>query len=182
MNVNWERIHKRGGKAYLAILIGTVLGCGLVPIAPGTLGSLFGLPLAYFSIPWELSFRLGFWVFLTFLGTWAAYVIDETLDSSDNQSIVIDEVVGIGIATWTSGQNWGTLFAAFILFRIFDILKPPPVRQIDRWSKKQAAEMPRLKRLKRWISGFGVMADDIVAGFQALLIIAVLQYYGWLPE
>jgi phosphatidylglycerophosphatase A len=90
------------------------------------------------------------------------------MGTGDNQNIVIDEVIGLGITAWTAGRDLKTLFAAFVLFRFFDVIKPPPVRQVDLWSKRQASP---------WAGGFGVIADDIVAGFQALAVILVLQYY-----
>jgi phosphatidylglycerophosphatase A len=118
------------------------------------------------------------WIFLTWAGTWAAKVIDEIMETSDHQNIVMDEVVGLGITSWTigslsDGQNWMAWLAAFVLFRFFDILKPPPVRQVDLWSKKKAAQRTGWAP---WFGGFGVMADDIVAGFQGLAVMIFLQW------
>jgi phosphatidylglycerophosphatase A len=150
-----------------AFIIATACGAGLAPGAPGTMGTLIAMPLAYAARNWYFFPRFGLWLGLTALGTWAAKVFDQTMDSHDNQNIVIDEVVGLGITSWTAGDDYRVWIAAFLLFRFFDVLKPPPVRQIDSWSKKQSSPI--------W-GGFGVMADDIVAGFQGLAVILVLQY------
>jgi phosphatidylglycerophosphatase A len=168
--IPWETV--RGPRAVAAVAVGTALGAGLFPFAPGTMGTLAALPLAWASAGWHWAPRLALWLAILAIGTWAARVIDETMRSSDNQCVVIDEVIGLGIAAWTAGTEPKTLIAAFLFFRFFDIVKPPPVRAVDRWSKKQSSP---------WAKGFGVMADDILAGFQALAVIAALQYSGILP-
>jgi phosphatidylglycerophosphatase A len=105
--------------------------------------------------------------------------MDEIMGTKDNQSIVMDEVVGLGVTAWTAGHHTSTLIAAFVLFRAFDILKPPPVRQLDRWSKKKASQKGNASAA--WWGGFGVMADDLLAGFEALTVIFILQQLGVLP-
>jgi len=174
--IRWENV--KGPRAIAAIVIGTALGAGLVPFAPGTAGTLMAMPLAYVSSDWQWGWRVLLWTFLTVIGTWAAKVFDETMRTSDNQNIVIDEVIGLGITAWTAGQNPSTLIASFVLFRFFDILKPWPVRLIDRWSKQKAAERTPTAS---WYGGFGVIADDIAAGFQGLICILLLQHFGILP-
>jgi phosphatidylglycerophosphatase A len=168
--IRWEKV--RDTKTRLALGIGTALGAGLLPLAPGTMGTLVGVPIAYFTNSWEWPWRVALWGGLTILGTWAAQVFDQTMGTKDNQNIVIDEVVGFGITAWTAGHDFKTLLAAFVLFRFFDVLKPPPVRQMDGWSKKQASPT--------W-EGFGVMADDMIAGFQGLGLILLLQWLDILP-
>ena len=172
----WEKV--RGPRVISALAIGTAFGAGLVPVAPGTAGTLVAVPLAYYSFDWPLPLRILLWTTLTVAGTWAAKVFDETMGTSDNQNIVMDEVVGLGITAWTAGHNLPSLAAAFLLFRFFDVLKPPPVRNIDTWSKKKASEGTPLSQ---WYGGFGVIADDIVAGFQGLLCMLVLQWTHILP-
>lgn len=168
--IDWKRV--RGFKPVLALTVATAAGAGLFPIAPGTMGSLAAMPLAYFTHDWDGLSRVLLWFGLVVVGTWSARVFDETMGTSDNQNIVIDEVVGLGISSWTAGAQPKTWIAAFLLFRFFDVLKPPPVRQVDEWSKKSNSPLLR---------GFGVIADDIVAGFQALAIILLLQVCGILP-
>lgn len=171
----WTKL--KSGKVFFSLWIATASGAGLFPVAPGTAGTVAALPVICLTVSWPEWVRVLFWILLTAIGTWAAKVVDETMETHDNQNIVIDEVIGFGVASWTvgpwvgmaeSGAAWG---AAFILFRFFDGLKPPPVRQIDRWSHKQASG-----RWGGWWGGFGVIADDIAAGFQALAIVMILQW------
>jgi phosphatidylglycerophosphatase A len=174
--LRWENV--QGPRAIGAVAIGTALGAGLVPFAPGTAGALAGLPVAYFTADWHWALRVLLWVSLTAAGTWAAKVFDETMQTSDNQNIVMDEVVGLGITAWTAGHHTSTLVAAFLLFRLFDIWKPYPVRLIDQWSKNKASEGTQAAA---WYGGFGVMADDVVAGLQGLICVLLLQYFHVLP-
>ena len=159
-------------KKKISIWIATAFGAGLVPFAPGTAGSLVGLPIVYFTASWNLMPRVALYVALTIIGSWAAKVFDDFQGSKDNQHIVIDEVIGQGIAGWSVGTSFIGLLVAFIFFRVFDIFKFPPVRQLDRWSKHQSGA---------W-AGFGVIADDILAGFQGLIVVLVLQHFHVLPN
>ncbi len=171
--LRWENV--KGLRATSAVIAATALGAGLFPAAPGTMGALVTLPLAYAmaGTPWFAKAAL--WLAILAIGTWAAKVFDETMTTEDNQNIVIDEVLGMGIAAWTAGTHVKTLIVAFILFRLFDIIKPAPIRQADRWSKVAA------KNGNGWAGGFGVMFDDLLAGLQSLIVIIVLQHFGVLP-
>jgi phosphatidylglycerophosphatase A len=164
----------RGARALCATVIATALGAGLIPLAPGTWGTIIAIPLAYLSVDWHWGFRVLLWGAIAVIGTWAAAVFDEVMGTGDNQSIVIDEVLGLGITAWTAGHDLKSWIAAFVLFRFFDVVKPPPIRQVDLWSKKKAKSGSK-SGLSRYWGGFGVMADDVLAGFEALAVIAVLQ-------
>jgi phosphatidylglycerophosphatase A len=165
--LDWSLV--KGPGRVSAVFIATAGGAGLLPKMPGTWGTMVGIPIAYFTRDWPILLRVMLWVGITAIGTWSAQVFDQTMQSTDNQNIVIDEVVGMGITGWTAGNNlWGWL-AAFILFRLFDVWKPYPIRLVDVWSKKSAA----------W-SGFGVMADDILAGIYGLLCMLLIQLSGYL--
>lgn len=166
--LRWDRV--KGFKNISALFVATAGGAGLLPKAPGTFGAIVGLPIAYFTQNWSLVDRLALWIGLTAIGTWSAQVFDQLMQSTDNQNIVIDEVVGMGITAWTAGTDWKSWLAAFILFRLFDIWKPYPIRLLDSWSKKSPG----------W-SGFGVMADDILAGFYGLACMILLQKFGIIP-
>ena len=100
-----------------AVFIATAGGAGLLPKAPGTWGTMVGIPIAYFTRDWPLEHRIGLWIAITAIGTWSAQVFDQTMQSTDNQNIVIDEVVGMGITGWTAGNNWQAWLAAFVLFQ-----------------------------------------------------------------
>jgi len=160
-------------KKFSAWFIATAGGAGFAPKAPGTAGTVVGIPLAYLTYDWAIGPKLIFWSALLAAGIWAAKQIDEMQGSSDNQKIVMDEVVGYGITAWTAGPHLWTIVCAFVLFRIFDVIKPPPIRQLDYWSKKKAAD--KSSQVAAWYGGFGVMADDVLAGFEALAIVLILQ-------
>jgi phosphatidylglycerophosphatase A len=147
----------------LARLIATCFGCGCAPIAPGTAGSVAAIALA-----WPLWRFAGFgpWHFLV-LGAagiapavWAADVVARETGLSDPSIVVVDEVVGQWIAlAGVASFNWKSWLAAFVLFRLFDVWKPPPARQFDR--------IP---------GGVGIVFDDVASGVYAAL---VLWAAGW---
>ncbi|MGE0616585.1 MAG: phosphatidylglycerophosphatase A [Bacteriovoracia bacterium] len=157
--VHWDRLKTPVDHA--AFAIATALGAGLFPKAPGTMGAIFGLPLAYWLSGVDVTLAVAVIAGLTAAGTWSAKHLDTIMGTGDNQIIVMDEVIGVCITALTIERNPVLLFVAFVLFRFFDIVKIPPVRAIDRWSKNKGA----------WAGGFGVMADDIVAGLQGLFVI-----------
>ena len=163
--INWKKVNNL--KIGFALFIATTGGAGLFPMAPGTMGAAVGVPFAYWTQAWSWIPRVLFWLSITVIGTWSAKVFDETMETEDNQNIVVDEFVGIGISAWTAGTELKTWLVAFILFRILDALKPPPIRQVDAWSKKASSSMLR---------AFGVIADDLVAGFATLAIVLFLQW------
>jgi phosphatidylglycerophosphatase A len=147
----------------LARLLGTFFFLGNVPKAPGTAGSLGALAVAwvlheYLNISGAYIGLLG--LLLMAPAIWASARMAKDTGSKDPQMVVIDEVVGQWItlagATTLNGKSW---IAAFALFRLFDIWKPPPVRQLER--------IP---------GGTGIVLDDAMAGIYAAL---VLYFAGW---
>ena len=136
-------------------------GAGLSPVAPGTAGSLAALPFGA-AILWAGGASGWLWLGLATLlllplGAWAAAAYDRQTGGHDNAAIVVDEVAGQWIALLpagpitVSGSVWWHFALAFGLFRLFDIAKPWPAGRIDRQTG----------------GGWGVMADDIVAGLYA---------------
>lgn len=135
-------------------------GTGLSPLAPGTVGTLLALPLAALlrMLTGDVGYLLGVGVAFA-VGTWAAQRTGRDLGVPDHGAIVCDEVAAFLLVLFFVGTDpWRQGFA-FLLFRFFDIVKPPPARFIDR----------------EWHHGFGVMADDMVAAFYALLVLALWQ-------
>ncbi|MGA2550025.1 MAG: phosphatidylglycerophosphatase A [Burkholderiaceae bacterium] len=135
-------------------------GSGLFPIAPGTCGTLFGWLLFDLGQP-ALSFW-GSWLTLLVslvVGTWACEKTGRDLGSPDHGAMVWDEIVAIWLVLLCAPPGWAWQCVGFILFRLFDIVKPPPIRFVDR----------------RWKGGMGVMADDLVAAFFTLLVMALLK-------
>lgn len=147
----------------LANLIATWFGCGYSPFAPGTVGSVAGLAIGIGLHAW-----LGFtgWPFLLlaaaafYPAVWAATITARAVNQKDPSIVVVDEVIGQWIAlAGAQPFNWKTCLAALALFRLFDIWKPPPVRQLE--------SLPE---------GLGINADDVMAGVYAGL---VLFLAGW---
>ena len=146
-----------------ARLLGTFFYLGYVPKGPGTAGSLGALAVA-----WALHAYLGIsGVCLAFFGVvliapaiWAAGRMAKDTGSNAPQVVVIDEVVGQWLTlAGASTLAWKTWLGAFLLFRAFDIWKPPPVRQLERSP-----------------GGAGIVLDDAMAGIYAAL---VLYFAGW---
>jgi phosphatidylglycerophosphatase A len=140
-------------------VLATWFGCGYVPKAPGTAASLCALAIAWLlRLPPLGCGLLG--LLLTGPAIWAADVTARETGVKDPQIVVADEVVGqwITLAGATT-LNWRSWLAAFALFRLFDIWKPVPVRQLER--------LP---------GGLGIVADDAMAGVYGAL---VLFAAGW---
>jgi phosphatidylglycerophosphatase A len=146
-----------------AIWLATWFGCGLMRPAPGTWGTLGALPVGI------LIYALTGWIGLTIatiaitiVGYWAAGKFEEQSGEHDNGAIVIDEVAGVWIALIPAALSIPYVITAFLLFRFFDILKPWPISWAD----------------KKLPGALGVMADDIIAGIFAALIIAGARFAG----
>ncbi len=140
--------------------IGTGLGSGFSPVAPGTAGSVVGVLLAFFLIPSTGTLFI-FLTLLTFaIGTLAAHYIAHTTGQEDPQVVVIDEVVGVWIALWWIPQNWLFYLLALAFFRVFDIWKPFPVKWAEQFN-----------------GGVGIMLDDVIAGFYALATLHILLLF-----
>jgi phosphatidylglycerophosphatase A len=147
-------------KTRVARLVATWFGCGYAPVGPGTVGSLAAALMAWALgvwggwPPWAIA-ALG--AAIAIPGTWAAAVTARAERTEDPGIVVIDEVAGQWIAFAGAGLiTWKSVLAALLLFRLFDIWKPPPVRQLEK--------LPE---------GFGVMADDAFAGVYAAVLLYV---------
>jgi phosphatidylglycerophosphatase A len=135
-------------------------GAGLSPIAPGTVGTLVALPLA--ALLRAYADDLGYLLAVTasfVIGIWAADRTGRDLGVADHGAIVWDEVAAFLLVLFFVGVDPLRQAFAFLLFRVFDVVKPPPAGFVDR----------------EWHHGFGVMADDVVAAFYALLVFALWQ-------
>ncbi len=144
--------------------VATVAGAGLSPVAPGTVGALVALPIAWALHGLPLAARLGACALLVALTTWSVRgYLRETgrLRHEDPQEIVVDETVGCLIALCVVPFQPLWVLLAFLAFRALDIFKPGPIRR--------AGELP---------GAVGVMADDVLAGAVAALALAGLRAYG----
>ena len=138
--------------------IATVWDVGFFKPAPGTLGSLVSLiiwaPCVFFEV--SLWLRLFLVLVIFMIGWWATYLALPAFKSQDPKEIIIDEVAGQGLALALCTASWAALLIGFVLFRLFDIIKPWPISFVDRKIK----------------SALGVMLDDMLAGLFACVILA----------
>jgi phosphatidylglycerophosphatase A len=151
--------------AHPAHIVALGLGTGLSPWAPGTFGTLLAIPLAFALWRWTNDALYLVAVLAVLVGgAWAAGRTGRALGAADHGCIVVDEVAAFLLMLFFVGPQPARIAFAFLLFRAFDIAKPPPIRAID-------------ARMK---SGAGVMADDLVAaGFALLVFAAVVRLTEW---
>jgi phosphatidylglycerophosphatase A len=141
-----------GGRARIpALAIATSLGIGYIPFAPGTFGSAAGL-LLWWALPASTLVQSGVIVGLFVVGSWSGNVAERHFGKTDPGQVVIDEVMGMLITLFLNPVGWPGAIGAFLLFRLFDVLKPYPAN-----------------RLERLHGGIGVMADDAMAAVYANL-------------
>lgn len=144
---------------FIALALATVGGVGRLPYAPGTWGSLIALPFCFYLNQTRPELYFGIFVTLFLFGIWSIYTIQKKQKLNDPGFIVIDELLGMMIATYGL-FSWVELTVVFVLFRFFDIKKISPVKQIDQWSKTSPHSFYRAT---------GVILDDLIAGLQAFL-------------
>ncbi len=112
------------------------------------------------------------------LGVWAAAEAERHYHKEDASQIVIDEIVGMMVSVAFLPIGWQTVLAAFILFRVFDVLKPPPVRQAETMGEGLLKKLPLSEQLFKYAGGIGVMMDDVAAGIYTNLSLWVLIWAG----
>jgi phosphatidylglycerophosphatase A len=135
-------------------------GAGLSPLMPGTVGTMVALPIAWLlfahvgTVGWLIALAL-----VTIIGAWSASITGRNLGAADHGAIVIDEIAAFLLVVFLVGADPLRQAIAFVVFRFFDIAKPPPIRQVD----------------AAWKNGAGVMADDFIAAFYTLIVMAIGQ-------
>ncbi|ALM87286.1 phosphatidylglycerophosphatase A [Bordetella sp. N] len=147
-----------------ARLIAFGFGSGLIRPASGTWGTLMAWLLWRVAFPSGAS-NLAVGLFLAFAfvyGCWVCHRVGKELGEPDHVGMVWDEIAAFWLVLWLSPATWIAQLAAFLLFRFFDIVKPPPIKYFD-------------ARLK---GGIGVMFDDLLAAVYALLCMAILVRLG----
>jgi phosphatidylglycerophosphatase A len=136
--------------------IATLGPIGYLPVAPGTWGSLAALLIYSFLKP-SVSIHALFVLLIIPVGVAASSYAERAFGHKDSRHIVIDEACGFLVSVLFIPFSIGYVFAAFFLFRVFDILKPFPIRKIE----------------TTFSDGLGVMADDIVAGIYANIVLQI---------
>lgn len=133
-------------------------GSGLSPKAPGTFGTLAAVPLVVLLLWAGNIYLLAFVIAGSVLGVYLCGQTARDIGEHDHGAIVWDEIIGYGITMLWAPLHWQTLLLGFVLFRLFDIVKPWPISWFD----------------KNVHDGAGIMLDDIVAGIAALLSLQLL--------
>ncbi len=147
------------------LLFSTVFGVGYSPVAPGTLGTLIAIPVYYFlsniSSPIYEITLIGFF----FLSVWISENAEVFFRKKDDPRIVIDEMMGFLITMLWVPKTTRFIVIGFFLFRFFDILKPFPIRHLE----------------KKFKGGFGVVLDDVMAGIYGNIILQIISYFTLSP-
>ena len=144
----------------LAVFIATAGYCGYFPIAPGTVGSAAGL-VVYLLVWWTRSpiVEIALMAATFAIGTWAATHAERYFGGIDPGPVVIDEVLGMLVTLAFIPAGWSAMLAGFVVFRVFDVIKPFPA-----------------DRLEKFHGGFGIMADDAMAGVYANIALRLLMW------
>jgi phosphatidylglycerophosphatase A len=150
-----------GKTNHFILFFATGFGVGYSPVAPGTVGTLVAIPVYYFlsniSSPiYEITLA-GFF----FLSVWISENAEIAFGKKDDRRIVIDEIVGFLITMLWIPKTIRLIIIGFFLFRVFDIIKPFPIRRLERGLK----------------GGWGVVVDDVTAGVYANIILQIILYY-----
>lgn len=133
-------------------------GSGAMPFAPGTFGTLMAIPFYLLLRPLPLSIYLLVLAIIIVLSSWLSSHISKQIDVHDHPGMCLDEIVGFLVTMINAPLGWIWILLGFVLFRIFDIIKPWPISVID----------------EKVHGGFGMILDDIVAGVFAFIIIQLI--------
>ncbi len=144
----------------LILFFSSNAGLGYFPFAPGTVGTLAGIPLFYFLAQLSPGAYAAIWLGLLLLSCWIAGAAGRLYGVVDDRRIVIDELVGYLVTVAFLPFSWTTALLGFVFFRFFDIVKPPPASWFDR-------------RMK---NGAGVVLDDVAAGLYAALALRLVLF------
>lgn len=134
-------------------------GAGLLPGAPGTFGTLMAVPIVWVVMQFGWPVHLAFAIVAALFGIWVCGESARRLGVHDHPGIVWDEITGYTVTMLAAPSDWFWLLGGFVLFRIFDIWKPWPIREADHSLH----------------GGLGIMLDDVIAGVFAAAILLALK-------
>lgn len=138
-------------------------GSGLAPFAPGTFGTMAAIPLYYLLAMLSWPYYISAVILAFLLGVYLCEQASNSLGVHDHGGIVWDEFVGMWLTLFLIPNQWYWVLLGFVLFRFFDIVKPFPIKWLD-------------KKVK---GGFGIMIDDVIAGvFAWLVLMIVVRWIG----
>ena len=153
----WKNFRQTNFSGKIVLVLSTWFGTGLLPIAPGTFGTLATVPLILVLDNLGTIYKVLSLMIAIVVAIWASGRHQELLRQSDPREIVIDEVAGFLLTMLFLPRSWLAIGLGFIFFRLFDILKPYPIRQTERIR-----------------GGLGVVIDDLVAGLYAYAVVRVI--------
>lgn len=152
---------KSGFSGKTALVVSTWFGSGLFPFASGTFGTLASFPLVLVLNNFGIWHRVFTFVIVLGIAFWSADRTQDLLGKEDPSEVVIDEVAGFLLTMSLLPPTWLALGLGFFLFRFFDVLKPYPIRHLE--------------RLK---GGVGIVMDDLLAGLYACAVVWIILFFG----
>lgn len=148
-------------KEKAVVFLATGFGLGFIPLIPGTFGTLPGIALCYFLVQVPVAAAAGLIICIIAVAIWIAGAAEKSLGQKDPGKIVIDEIAGLTVALFGFPFDTFHVVAGFIAFRIFDVWKPFPLRNLE----------------KRFSGGTGVVIDDVGAGIYANILVRLLLLF-----
>jgi phosphatidylglycerophosphatase A len=143
------------------VFLATGFYIGYIPFAPGTFGTIPGLPLCFLLAGLDIWHAIVLLLIIILLAVWIAHIAEKKLAKKDPGCIIIDEIAGMAVTLIGLPVNLTTGAIGFIIFRILDIAKPFPIRTVE----------------KQLAGGLGVVADDVIAGIMANLLLRIIVYF-----
>ena len=156
----WSIFRKADFSGKISLTLSTWFGTGLLPVAPGTFGTLGAVPLVFGLACLGTVPGVFIIVMVVAVAIWASDRSQGLLDNGDPSEVVIDEVAGFLLTMFLLPLSWLTLGLGFILFRVFDIFKPYPIKQAEKLR-----------------GGLGIVMDDLVAGICAHLCVRLILFF-----
>ena len=153
-------IKKRGLLDKVALISSIWFGVGLIPGMPGTFGTVAAIPLYVAGSLLGPHYQFSILLIIAVGAIWSSHRSQRILGSEDPPVIVVDEVAGFLLTTAFIPFTWSSVAGGFFLFRFFDILKPPPIKTIE-------------KKLR---GGIGIVIDDLLAGAYAHIVLRLLLF------
>jgi phosphatidylglycerophosphatase A len=141
--------------------LATGFGSGLSPFAPGTFGTLAAIPFYWLMMYLPSSVYIAVTIVAAIAGIWICQSATKAIGQDDHGSIVWDEFVGFWITMIAAPKGLAWLLAGFLIFRLFDIIKPWPIRWLDRYVK----------------GGLGIMVDDVLAGIFGFVVMQIAAFF-----
>jgi phosphatidylglycerophosphatase A len=139
-------------------LLALVFGIGAIPVWPGACGTLAGFALFAALQPLPVEWRAAAYIFLLAAGSWAVRRTGDDLGAPDHNAIVLDETLAMSLVLEFVAPGLGAWIAAFLVFRLFDVTKPWPIRLVHNTGK----------------GGFAVILDDLMAGLYTVAVVRIV--------